>query len=68
MTEGPMLSLKQAALELYGQSRTIEEQNDKYIKLLLLTDKGLKTHTVHEGGKRKVKVSLADLQMFKEQK
>lgn len=66
-----LLSFKQAAIELYGPSKTQEEENDKYIKLLCLTDKGLKTHRVFEvasDGKqtRRVKVDKVDILKLKE--
>lgn len=68
-----LLTLQQASIELYGPSATKEEENEKYIKLLCLIDKGLKTQRVFEvtqGGKqlRRVKINKADLAAFKDKK
>jgi hypothetical protein len=61
----PLLSLKQAAELLYGKSTTSQEANEKFIKLLCLTDKDLPTQRVLEtlpDGKQQ----FDDLKLFKE--
>jgi hypothetical protein len=68
---GPLLSLKQAAEYLFGTSITPKEANEKFIKLLCLTDKDLPTQRVLEtspSGKQqpRVKIKFDDLQLFKE--